>query len=95
VYELSAVTKPVGMHLHVTSGISLQVQNTLASLLPEEAIHCSHRATGYTVVPEEEGGGVVVHFRGQQDVRARFVVAADGVRSALRATMVPQDPGPR
>jgi salicylate hydroxylase len=74
---------------------SLQVQNTLASLLPEQAIHCNHRATGYTEVPEEEGGGVVVHFRGQEDVRARFVVAADGVRSALRATMVPQDPGPR
>jgi 2-polyprenyl-6-methoxyphenol hydroxylase-like FAD-dependent oxidoreductase len=47
------------------------------------------------VVPEEEGGGVIVHFRGQEDVCARFVVAADGVRSALRATLLPQDPGPR
>jgi 2-polyprenyl-6-methoxyphenol hydroxylase-like FAD-dependent oxidoreductase len=72
-----------------------QVQNVLASLLPEECVHCSHRATGYTEVPEEEGGGVIVHFRGQEDVRARFVVAADGVRSALRATLLPNDPGPR
>jgi 2-polyprenyl-6-methoxyphenol hydroxylase-like FAD-dependent oxidoreductase len=67
----------------------------LASLLPDECIHCCHRATGYSVVPEEEGGGVIVHFRGQEDVCARCVVAADGVRSALRATLLPQDTGSR
>ena len=27
--------------------------------------------------------------------RARFVVGADGVRSAIRASMFPADPGPR
>lgn len=27
--------------------------------------------------------------------RARFVVGADGVRSAIRRTMFPKDPGPR
>jgi 2-polyprenyl-6-methoxyphenol hydroxylase-like FAD-dependent oxidoreductase len=84
-----------GLNLHGLYLPAVQVQNTLATMLPDECVHCSHRATGYTEVPEEEGGGVVVHFRGQEDVRARFVVAADGVRSALRATMVPQDPGPR
>jgi 2-polyprenyl-6-methoxyphenol hydroxylase-like FAD-dependent oxidoreductase len=72
-----------------------QVQNVLAALLPEDAVHCSHRATGYIERPEAEGGGVIVHFKGQEDVCARFVVAADGMRSALRAGMVRHDPGPR
>lgn len=83
--------------LHATPVFPLQVQEVLADLLPAEAVHCGHRVTGYTRVPEAEGGGVVVHFRGgpQQDVLARFVVAADGVRSPLRAAMLPLDPGPR
>ncbi|PNH10702.1 Zeaxanthin epoxidase, chloroplastic, partial [Tetrabaena socialis] len=37
----------------------------------------------------------IVHFRDQPSVRARLVVGADGVFSAIRAAMFPQDPGPR
>lgn len=119
----------------------------LASKLPEDMVHCSHRVTGYT----EKEDYVLLHFKvpdsaaypsitrdggigitsivtvtldirhgtspwgervlqvrrlvtlfavpfamqDKPDVRARLLVGADGLRSAIRATMVPQDPGPR
>lgn len=36
-----------------------------------------------------------IHFRGQPSVRARLAVAADGLRSSMRAALYPNDPGPR
>ncbi|KAL6758981.1 hypothetical protein V8C86DRAFT_2585754 [Haematococcus lacustris] len=73
------------------------VQNVLASLLPLEAVHCGQRVTGFTDTREQAGqlGRITLHFKGGCDVQARLVVAADGLRSALRAAMLPQDPGPR
>ncbi|KAG2450909.1 hypothetical protein HYH02_004741 [Chlamydomonas schloesseri] len=38
---------------------------------------------------------VVVHFRGQPSVRARLVVGADGIFSAVRAAMYPHEPPAR
>ncbi|GFH12919.1 uncharacterized protein HaLaN_08700, partial [Haematococcus lacustris] len=74
-----------------------EVQNVLACLLPPEAVHCGHRVTGFTDTRSQPGreGRITLHFKGQPDVYAHMVVAADGLRSALRAAMLPQDPGPR
>ena len=71
-----------------------QTQDALAELLPPEAVHCSHAATGYMELAD---GTVAVHFRGgpEMDVVARCVVGADGVNSAIRKCMHPGDPGPR
>jgi len=68
-----------------------EVQRVLADLVPPEVVQCGYRVTGFTEVE----GGVLLHFKDKPDVLARLAVAADGVRSALRATMLPQDPGPR
>ncbi|KAL6761566.1 hypothetical protein V8C86DRAFT_2531749 [Haematococcus lacustris] len=74
-----------------------EVQNVLACLLPPEAVHCEHRVTGFTDTASQPGrqGRITLHFKGQPDVYARMVVAADGLRSALRAALLPQDPGLR
>ncbi|KAG2497363.1 hypothetical protein HYH03_004522 [Edaphochlamys debaryana] len=84
-----------------------QAQDALACLVPEERVHCNHAAIGYDEIWDEQdehdtpgaqrgrASAAVVHFRGQPSVRARLVVAADGVFSALRAHMYPNDPGPR
>ncbi|PNW86790.1 hypothetical protein CHLRE_02g095750v5 [Chlamydomonas reinhardtii] len=56
-------------------------------------------AAGTGAVGAGAGGrparSVVVHFRGQPSVRARLVVGADGIFSAIRAAMHPGEPPPR
>ncbi|GLC34126.1 hypothetical protein PLESTB_000840100 [Pleodorina starrii] len=49
-------------------------------------------ATAQAVRPARRA---VVHFRNQPSVTTQLVVGADGVFSAIRAAMFPDDPGPR
>lgn len=80
-----------------------QLQAALAAQVPSEAVHCSHPTVGYEEARADQGAGagagaadhVLVHFRGQPSVSAKLVVGADGVFSAVRAAMLPNDPGPR
>ncbi|KAF5831457.1 hypothetical protein DUNSADRAFT_13132 [Dunaliella salina] len=72
-----------------------KVQNVLASIVEPARVHCGYRVLSYSEVPDNEGGGVFLHFKDKPDVMARFAVAADGMKSPLRAVMLPQDPGPR
>lgn len=55
-------------------------------------MHYGHAATGYT---ENADGTVTVHFTGHPSATARFVVAADGIRSAIRRQVCPSNSGPR
>eukprot|EP00775_Hariotina_reticulata_P012352 gene12352-12486_t len=63
-------------------------QNVLASLVDKSRVLCGHKCTGYSVGPDQL---VTVHFQGQPDIRARLVVGADGVRSAIRGSLAPHD----
>eukprot|EP00879_Flechtneria_rotunda_P016255 GHRR01017007.1.p1 GENE.GHRR01017007.1~~GHRR01017007.1.p1 ORF type:complete len:385 (+),score=114.10 GHRR01017007.1:670-1824(+) len=67
-------------------------QNVLANLVDQSRVRCKHKGTGYTDSPD---GWITCHFEGQPDIRARFVIGADGVRSIIRRSMFPSDPGPR
>ncbi|GAA2846845.1 NAD(P)/FAD-dependent oxidoreductase [Streptosporangium fragile] len=49
------------------------------------------RCTGFTAT----GDGVVVRFAGGREERADLLVGADGLRSTVRAALLPGDPPPR
>ncbi|CEM25789.1 unnamed protein product [Vitrella brassicaformis CCMP3155] len=64
-------------------------QNTFASHVPSDVVHCGHGARGWTETEED----VCMLFEGRPDdyhVKASLVVAADGSFSALRPHIVAQ-----
>ncbi|MGW2398449.1 FAD-dependent monooxygenase [Kitasatospora sp. NPDC001664] len=63
---------------------------TLTSALPSDAIRTGTAATGTT----QDGDTPVLHTT-TGDLRADVVIAADGIRSALRRQLFPAHPGPR
>lgn len=81
------------------------MQRVLAAAVPGSAVHCSHRAVGVDDAPcgkadgaqgasagEEDEGVATVHFANRvPPVSARLVVAADGLRSAVRRQLAPAD----
>ncbi|WIA28788.1 hypothetical protein OEZ86_011320 [Tetradesmus obliquus] len=68
-------------------------QRVLAELVEPSRVRCGHKCRGYTV--DEAAGHVAVHFKDKPDIKARLVIGADGVRSVIRSSMCPSDPGPR
>jgi 2-polyprenyl-6-methoxyphenol hydroxylase-like FAD-dependent oxidoreductase len=56
-------------------------------------VRCAHKCAGWS---QQEGVDYIpCQFKGKPDIKARMVIGADGVRSAVRASMFPNDPGPR
>lgn len=56
-------------------------------------VRCAHKCAGWS---QQEGADYITcSFKGKPDIKARMVIGADGVRSAVRASMFPDDPGPR
>ncbi|WP_236792803.1 flavin-dependent oxidoreductase [Amycolatopsis sp. GM8] len=59
--------------------------------LGEDAVHTSRRLTGF----EQDADGVEARFAEGEPVRADALVAADGIHSAVRATLFPGEGAPR
>jgi 2-polyprenyl-6-methoxyphenol hydroxylase-like FAD-dependent oxidoreductase len=56
-------------------------------------VRCAHKCAGWS---QEEGADYITcRFKGKPDIKAHMIIGADGVRSAVRASMFPDDPGPR
>ncbi|GAQ86030.1 zeaxanthin epoxidase [Klebsormidium nitens] len=83
------------------------VQNVLAKLVPPERVHCGHRLSAYEAVQDGVdvtfdlvGSSGEHHYThrneqaacGQRTVRAKLLVGADGIRSAVRRIMAGDAP---
>lgn len=67
------------------------LRETLARLGPDSVV-CDHRCTGVT----QDDDGVTVHFAdGREPVRGAVVVGCDGIHSALRKQLYPDEGAPR
>ena len=69
------------------------LEETLRRLGPDSVV-CSHRCTGVT----QDAGGVTVHFADApavQDVRGAVAIGCDGIHSALRKQLYPNEGAPR
>jgi salicylate hydroxylase len=60
----------------------------LVKLVPSEIAHFGKRLTG---IDEEEGKGVVLHFKDETSVTADCVIGADGVHSVVREHLLGSD----
>jgi 2-polyprenyl-6-methoxyphenol hydroxylase-like FAD-dependent oxidoreductase len=67
------------------------LHGALLDAVGEEALVLGRRATGCTA----SEAGATVHFEGRENVRARIVVGADGVGSAIRNALHPTDTPPQ
>jgi 2-polyprenyl-6-methoxyphenol hydroxylase-like FAD-dependent oxidoreductase len=67
------------------------LHGALLEAVGEEALVLGRRATGCTA----SEAGATVHFEGGENVRARIVVGADGVGSAIRNALHPTDTPPQ
>jgi 2-polyprenyl-6-methoxyphenol hydroxylase-like FAD-dependent oxidoreductase len=69
------------------------LDETLKRLGPDSVV-CNHRCTGVT----QDAGGVTVHFADApavQDVRGAVAIGCDGIHSALRKQLYPNEGAPR
>jgi 5-methylphenazine-1-carboxylate 1-monooxygenase len=65
-------------------------EETLARLGPDSVV-CGHRCTGVT----QDADGVTVHFADAPAVRGAVAVGCDGIHSALRKQLYPNEGAPR
>lgn len=63
-----------------------RIHGLLGAALPGGLLHRGHAVAGFT----QDGGGVTVRFADGTDIRADLLIAADGVRSAIRGVLAPQ-----
>lgn len=72
----------------------LMLYDALIARAGPESVETGWRATGFT----NENGGAVLHLTGAdgqiRDERGDLIIAADGIHSALRAQMVPEEGPP-
>ena len=61
-----------------------RLQQILASKLPANSIHLNHRCTGFS----QDDEGVDIYFDAQDKVRADLLIGADGIKSAVRASLI-------
>ncbi len=61
-----------------------RLQQILASNLPTNNIHLNHRCTGFS----QDDEGIDIYFDGQDKVRTDLLIGADGINSAVRASLI-------
>ena len=61
-----------------------KLQEILAAALPPEIIHLNHRCVDFT----QNHNSVTVEFEGKTTVEVDLVVGADGIKSAVRQTLI-------
>ncbi|NES90084.1 MULTISPECIES: NAD(P)/FAD-dependent oxidoreductase [Okeania] len=61
-----------------------KLQEILAAALPPEIIHLNHRCVDFT----QNHNSVTVEFEGKKTVEVDLVVGADGIKSAVRQTLI-------
>ena len=66
------------------------LEETLRRLGPDSVV-CNHRCTGVT----QDAGGVTVHFADTPAVRGAVAIGCDGIHSALRKQLYPNEGAPR
>ncbi|ADU34507.1 flavin-dependent oxidoreductase [Variovorax paradoxus] len=66
------------------------LEETLKRLGPDSVV-CNHRCTGVT----QDAGGVTVHFADAPAVRGAVAIGCDGIHSALRKQLYPNEGAPR
>ncbi|MDQ0033850.1 2-polyprenyl-6-methoxyphenol hydroxylase-like FAD-dependent oxidoreductase [Variovorax boronicumulans] len=66
------------------------LKETLKRLGPDSVV-CNHRCTGVT----QDAGGVTVHFADAPAVRGAVAIGCDGIHSALRKQLYPNEGAPR
>eukprot|EP00983_Pelagomonas_calceolata_P028235 884114-Pelagomonas_calceolata.AAC.3 len=59
---LRFTTCPAGAHAQGFFSM-LMVQNVLASIVDPARVHCGYRVLSYSEVPDNKGGGVLLHFK--------------------------------
>lgn len=64
------------------------LHRVLLDLIPRPRIHLNHRCTGVSECDE----GVTLHFANGATWQGDLVIGADGVRSTVRAALVPDNP---
>jgi salicylate hydroxylase len=61
-----------------------RLQSILASVLPPDIIHLNHRC----VAIEQHKSGVKAHFENGESVESDLLIAADGINSAVRQSLI-------